>query len=168
MLDNYQTFIKIGKYVEKIDKNLTNTMNVQKNYSILLRDLRKDVEEFTVDYVKYLKDAQVHKEEKIVNSNNEFSSDNLDFNFSDDIDYFKDFNIEDFLNPEKGTRRWIEEQSEKLKVLIDEKNFKKAVSLVLDIRVSQLSDIDYDIKLELDSVYSYLIEKLTISISVNI
>ena len=50
--------MNIGKYVDRIDKNITNVMNTQKNYSILLQNLRKDVEEFTIDYVKYLKDVE--------------------------------------------------------------------------------------------------------------
>ena len=40
-------FINIGKYVDKIDKNITQTISAQKKYSNLISNLRKDIEEFS-------------------------------------------------------------------------------------------------------------------------
>lgn len=77
-----------------------------------------------------------------------------------------DFNIEEFLNPKKGTKRWLEEQPERLRVLIDEKKYEECKNLIKEIRYSELDLIDYETKLELDQVYNYFIEKLTVSIAV--
>ena len=46
-MGNYEIFINIGKYVDKIDKNITQTISAQKEYSNLLSNLRKDIEEFS-------------------------------------------------------------------------------------------------------------------------
>ena len=46
LLGNYEVFINIGKYVDRIDKNITQTISAQKEYSNLLSNLRKDIEEF--------------------------------------------------------------------------------------------------------------------------
>jgi hypothetical protein len=163
LLGNYQTFMNIGKYVDRIDKNIANLMNSQKNYSILLSNLQKDVEAFSIDYVKYLKD--VENEEAKLRENNKKNQ--LYFEEFDDLEKAleEDFQLEDFLNPQKGTKRWLEEQPEKLRVLIDEKNFNECVKLVKEIRDCELELVDYDTKLEIDNVYNYLIEKLTVSIS---
>lgn len=174
LLENYQTFIKIGKFVDRIDKNIGNTMSTyklifidtQKNYSMLLRDLRKDVEEFTIDYVKYLKEAEYTRSKE-----SELKERLEDFHFEDLEGLEKavenNFSLDDFLNPKKGSKRWLEEQPEKMKVLIDEKKFGDCVALMKEIRKSDLDIVDYDVKLELDQVYNYLIERLTISIGVN-
>jgi hypothetical protein len=126
-----------------------------------LQNLRKDVEEFTIEYMKYLKDSE---EERTRESEAKERLGNFYYEFEDTQE--PDFTIEDFLNPEKGTKRWLEEQPEKLRVLIDEKKFNEAVLLVKEIRVCDIERVDYDIKIEIDNVYNYLIEKLTISISV--
>jgi hypothetical protein len=55
LLENYEVFINIGKYVDKIDKNITKTISAQKEYSNLLSNLRKDIEEFSFSFSKYLK-----------------------------------------------------------------------------------------------------------------
>ncbi len=78
-----------------------------------------------------------------------------------------DFNIDDFLNPKKGSKNWLEEQPEKIKVLIEERKYEEAVKLILEIRECDLGNADYENKLEIDNVYNFLIEKLTINISVN-
>jgi hypothetical protein len=126
-----------------------------------LQNLRKDVEEFTIDYMKYLKDAE---EERTRENEAKQRLGNFYYEFEDNKE--ADFSIEDFLNPERGTKRWLEEQPEKLRVLIDEKKFNDAVVLLKEIRLCEVERVDYDIKTELDDVYNYLIEKLTISISV--
>jgi hypothetical protein len=95
------------------------------------------------------------------------------FRFEDDLEALEssigtNFELEDFLNPKKGTKRWLEEQPERLRVMIDEKKYKECVNLIDDIRDCNLEIVDYDVKLEIDQVYNYLIEKLTISISVMI
>lgn len=166
LLGNYQTFMNIGKYVDRIDKNISGLMNTQKNYSILLQNLRKDVEEFTIDYVKYLKDVEQEEnktKEQIIRE----KSDKLYFEEFDVLEKAmeEDFKLDEFLNPKKGTKRWLEEQPEKLRVLIDEKKFVDCVKLVKEIRECELELIDYETKLEIDNVYNYLIEKLTVSIS---
>jgi hypothetical protein len=170
LLDNYHTFMNIGKYVEKMDMNITNVLSnfdinidTQKTYSQLLQNLRKDVEEFTIEYMKYLKDAE---EQRTRENEAKERLGNFYYEFEDTQE--PDFTIEDFLNPEKGTKRWLEEQPEKLRVLIDEKKFNEAVQLVKEIRICEVERVDYDIKIELDNVYNYLIEKLTISISVKL
>ena len=56
LLENYSTFISIGKYVDRIDKEISSLITSQKNYSNLIHNLRKDVEEFSFGYSKYLKD----------------------------------------------------------------------------------------------------------------
>lgn len=165
LLNNYQTFMNIGKYVDRVDKNISNLMNTQKNYSILLQNLRKDVEEFTIDYVKYLKD--VEKEEAKTLKEEGVNDGKLYF---EEVDVLEraleaDFKLDDFLNPKKGTKRWLEEQPERLRVLIDEKKFLECVRLVNEIRESELDLVDFETKLDLDNVYNYLIEKLTVSIS---
>ena len=55
LLGNYEILINIGKYVDKIDKNITQTISSQKEYSNLLSNLRKDIEEFSFSFSKYLK-----------------------------------------------------------------------------------------------------------------
>jgi len=166
LLKNYQIFMNIGKYVEKVDKNITNLMNSQKPYSGLLQDLRKDVEEFTIDYTKYLK--EIEKEEQ--RAKEKKTKEHKDRIYFDEFDNFENvfesgFDLDEFLNPKNGTKRWLEEQPEKLRVLIDEKKFTDCVKLMKEIRISQLDIIDYETKIELDNVYNYLIEKLTVSIS---
>ena len=79
LLINYQLFMNIGKYVDRIDKNLTNVTSLQKIYSNNLQQLRKDVENFSVDYVQYLKDLEQNNESE---SGNNKSKNNL---------YFDDF-----------------------------------------------------------------------------
>ncbi|MCQ2819675.1 MAG: hypothetical protein MJ252_20615, partial [archaeon] len=129
LLQNYGLFIDVGKYVEKIDQNILTAMQTQKDYSSLIQNLRKDVEEFSMSYSKY------------INQNNE-GMNNLQENENKNIYLFeipeegsefteKNFNIEEFFNPKEGSRKWFEEKTEELKVLIDEKKFDEAVKLVL-------------------------------------
>ena len=128
----------------------------------MLQNLRKDVEEFTIDYMKYLKEAEEDR-----NRENDIKARMGKFNYEEiDTAYDSNFQIEYFLNPDKGSKRWIEEQPEKLRVLIDEKKFLECINLIKDIRSCNLEKVDYDVKIELDQVYNYLIEKLTICISV--
>lgn len=113
--------------------------------------------------MKYLKEAQEDR-----NRENQAKERIGKFNLEDyDPINEADFQIEDFLNPEKGTKRWIEEQPERLRVLIDEKKFVECINLVKEIRLCDIEKVDYDVKIDIDNVYNYLIEKLTISISVN-
>ena len=55
LLGNYEIFINKGKYVDKIDKNITQIIFVQKEFSNLSSNLRKDIEEFSFSISKYLK-----------------------------------------------------------------------------------------------------------------
>ncbi len=114
--------------------------------------------------MKYLKEAQDDRNRETQ------ARERVDKFHLEDNDpiYDSNFQIEDFLNPEKGTKRWIEEQPEKLRVLIDEKKFNECINLVRDIRGCDFEKVDYDVKIEVDNVYNYLIEKLTICVSVNI
>ena len=158
LLTNYSTFINIGKFVDKIDQNISDLMNSQKEYSNLIQNLRKDVEEFSFSYSKYLKDNK--KNEKINKKNEEIYF----FEPIENDSIEKNFNLDEFLNPSKGKKKWLEEQPEKMRVLIDEKKFDEAVNLVKEIRESDLGSIDFQTRISMDDTYNYLIEKLTLNI----
>ena len=158
LLTNYSTFINIGKFVDKIDQNISDLMNSQKEYSNLIQNLRKDVEEFSFSYSKYLKDNK--KNEKINKKNEEIYF----FEPIENDSIEKNFNLDEFLNPSKGKKKWLEEQPEKMRVLIDEKKFDEAVNLVKEIRQSDLGSIDFQTRISMDDTYNYLIEKLTLNI----
>ena len=160
LLTNYSTFINIGKFVDKIDQNISDLMNAQKDYSNLIQSLRKDVEEFSFSYSKYLKDSK-NQNEKISKKNEEIYTFEEIENF-DSIE--KNFNLDEFLNPSKGKKKWLEEQPERMRVLIDEKKFDDAVNLVKEIRESDLGSIDFETRILMDDTYNYLIEKLTLNI----
>ena len=163
--------MNIGKYVEKIDKNIGSvmcniviTLAAQKAYSSYLQNLRKNVEEFSIDYIKYLKEVEIiDSKENKKNTN----SDNIYFELNEEEAKTVEFNIDEFLNPQKGSKKWLEEQAEKIRVLINEKKYPESLNLIKEIRNYDLENIDYDMKNEIDNVYNYLIEKLTISVSVN-
>jgi hypothetical protein len=70
------------------------------------------------------------------------------------------------LNPEKGSKNWLEEQPERIGVLIEERKYSEAVNLILEVRSSHLGNADYVTIIEIDNIYNILIEKLTINISV--
>jgi hypothetical protein len=78
----------------------------------------------------------------------------------------EEFYIDDFLNPPKGSKNWLQEQPEKIRVLIEEKKFHEAVFLIKEIRMFDLDVINYETKMEIDQVYNFMIEKLTVNISV--
>ena len=158
LLTNYSTFINIGKFVDKIDQNISDLMNSQKEYSNLIQNLRKDVEEFSFSYSKYLKDNK--KNEKINKKNEEIYF----FEPIENDSIEKNFNLDEFLNPSKGKKKWLEEQPEKMRVLIDEKKFDEAVNLVKEIKESDLGSIDFQTRILMDDTYNYLIEKLTLNI----
>jgi len=141
LLINYQLFMNIGKYVDRIDKNLTNVTSLQKIYSNNLQQLRKDVENFSVDYVQYLKDLEQNNESE---SGNNKSKNNLYFDDFNEKDDDEEFQLNNFLNPEKKSKRWLEEQPEKLRVLIDQKKFSESVELIKEIRSCDLDKIDYE------------------------
>jgi len=168
LLGNYELFINIGKYVDKIDKNITQTISAQKKYSNLLSNLRKDIEEFSFNFSKYLK---VMKEEE--NESNAFLENNnkdndkgvYKFEPIDDIELMEDnFDFEDFLNPGEGSDKWLSEHIEKLKMLIDGKKYDECINLIITLRKKDLSKLDYSNNIILDDAYNELIEKLTLSI----
>ena len=169
LLGNYELFINIGKYVDKIDKNITKTISAQKKYSNLLSNLRKDIEEFSFSFSKYLKTM---KDEE--NQGNAFLDNNADdinvknvykFETVDDVDLLEEnFDFEDFLNPGEGSDKWLSEHIEKLKMLIDEKKYDQCIDLILVLRKKDLSKLDYSNCIILDDAYNELIEKLTLSI----
>ena len=160
LLENYSTFISIGKYVDRIDKEISSLITSQKNYSNLIHNLRKDVEEFSFGYSKYLKD-----DVDAIPSMNDKDNDNNVYLFENVNDEDEnDFDIDSFLSPKQGDKKWIEEQSEKLRVMIDEKKFDDCVKVINDIRNCDLSIVDYDTRLAIDDVYSYFVEKITLAI----
>jgi hypothetical protein len=162
LLNNYETFISIGKYIDKIDKNISNAMESEKEYSNLIQNLRKDVESFSFNYSKYLKDIKDENEENKENDeSNTYKFENVgDMNILEE-----NFDLNDFLNPKEKGKKWLEEQSENLKVLIDNEKYDESIELVKKIRECDLSLIDYDILIDLDLTYKYLIEKLSRCIS---
>ena len=167
LLGNYELFINIGKYVDKIDKNITHTISAQKKYSNLISNLRKDIEEFSFSFSKYLKTM---KEEE--NQSNALLDNNVDniknvykFEPVDDLELMEDnFDFDDFLNPGEGSDKWLSEHIEKLKMLIDEKKYDDCINLLLTLRKKDLSKLDYSNTIILDDAYNELIEKLTLSI----
>ena len=167
LLGNYELFINIGKYVDKIDKNITQTISAQKKYSNLISNLRKDIEEFSFSFSKYLKTM---KEEE--NQSNALLDNNVDniknvykFEPVDDLELMEDnFDFDDFLNPGEGSDKWLSEHIEKLKMLIDEKKYDDCINLILTLRKKDLSKLDYSNTIILDDAYNELIEKLTLSI----
>ena len=167
LLGNYELFINIGKYVDKIDKNITHTISAQKKYSNLISNLRKDIEEFSFSFSKYLKTM---KEEE--NQSNALLDNNVDniknvykFEPVDDLELMEDnFDFDDFLNPGEGSDKWLSEHIEKLKMLIDEKKYDDCINLILTLRKKDLSKLDYSNTIILDDAYNELIEKLTLSI----
>ena len=167
LLGNYELFINIGKYVDKIDKNITKTISAQKKYSNLISSLRKDIEEFSFSFSKYLKTMK--DEENDVNSfiekNNKDNKNVYKFEPIDDVELMEDnFDFEDFLNPGEGSDKWLSEHIEKLKMFIDEKRYDDCINLILTLRKKDLSKLDYSNCIILDDAYNELIEKLTLSI----
>ena len=167
LLGNYELFINIGKYVDKIDKNITKTISAQKKYSNLISSLRKDIEEFSFSFSKYLKTMK--DEENDVNSfiekNNKDNKNVYKFEPIDDVELMEDnFDFEDFLNPGEGSDKWLSEHIEKLKMFIDEKKYDDCINLILTLRKKDLSKLDYCNCIILDDAYNELIEKLTLSI----
>ena len=167
LLENYEVFINIGKYVDKIDKNITKTISAQKEYSNLLSNLRKDIEEFSFSFSKYLKTM---KEEEL-DQNSIFENDKnknknvYTFESIDDIESMEEnFDFEDFLNPKEGSDKWLSENIEKFKMLIGEKKYDECINLILILRKNDLSKLDYNNCIILDEAYNELIEKLTLSI----
>ena len=169
LLGNYELFINIGKYVDKIDKNITQTISAQKKYSNLLSNLRKDIEEFSFSFSKYLKTMkdEENQERNAFFDNNINDSNKAVYKFEavDDVDIMEEnFDFEDFLNPGEGSDKWLSEHIEKLKMLIDEKKYDECIDLILILRKKDLSKLDYSNCIILDDAYNELIEKLTLSI----
>lgn len=177
LMDNYSVFTNIGKYVVKIEQSLSAISTSQKSYSSLLEQLRKDVEEFSIENSNgnskkgllsgtIQRNRSFHEElcdEALPKADREYE---LYFNPPIEAeDYMGIENIEEFLNPKPKSKRWLEEIPEKLKVLVDEKNFKEVIQIIKDIRDSDLTIINYDDKLKLDDCYNYLVEKLTICVN---
>ena len=121
------------------------------------------MEEFSIDYVKYLKEVEIIDSKE---NRNNAESDNIYFENPDEEAKGGEFNIDEFLNPQKGSKKWLEEQAEKIRVLINEKKYPESLKLIKEIRGYELENIDYDMKNEIDNVYNYLIEKLTVSVGV--
>lgn len=131
----------------------------------MLTDLRKDVESFNVNYSKYQKSIEDNmKKKQLEKELNHLYSDLKEDNEEQKIE---EFNIDDFLNPPKGSKNWLQEQPEKIRVLIEEKKYHEAVFLIKEIRMYDLDVINYETKMEIDHVYNFMIEKLTVNISVN-
>ena len=169
LLGNYELFINIGKYVDKIDKNITKTISAQKKYSNLLSNLRKDIEEFSFSFSKYLKTIKEEENQEgntfLENNIKENNNGVYKFEVVDDIDIMEEnFDFEDFLNPGEGSDKWLSEHIEKLKMLIDEKKYDQCIDLILLLRKKDLSKLDYSNSIILDDAYNELIEKLTLSI----
>jgi hypothetical protein len=137
-------------------------MEAEKEYSNLIQNLRKDVESFSFNYSKYLKETKDDNDEN--NNNNE--SNIYKFEPVGDMDFIEEnLDLEDFLHPKEKGKKWLEEQSENLKVLIDNEKFDESIELVNKIRDCDLGNIDYEILIDLDITYNYLIEKLSRAIS---
>ena len=168
LLGNYETFINIGKYVDKIDKNITQTISAQKEYSNLLSNLRKDIEEFSFSFSKYLKtmkDEENGDEASLIDKKNNKNKNVYTFEPVDDVELMEEnFDFNDFLNPVEGSNKWLSENIEKLKMLIDEKKYDESISIILMLRKNDLSKLDYNNCIILDEAYNELIEKLTLSI----
>jgi len=130
----------------------------------LLTELRKDVESFNVNSSKYQKSIDDNiKKKQLEKELNPIYNDYKDDNEENKIE---EFNIDDFLNPTKGSKNWLQEQPEKIRVLIEEKKYHEAVNLIKEIRMCDLEIINYETKMEIDEVYNFMIEKLTVNISV--
>ena len=168
LLGNYELFINIGKYVDKIDKNITQTISAQKKYSNLLSNLRKDIEEFSFSFSKYLKtmkDEENKEGNAFLDNNMEVNKNVYKFETVDEVDLMEEnFDFEDFLNPGEGSDKWLSEHIEKLKMLINEKKYDECIDLILILRKKELSKLDYSNCIILDDAYNELIEKLTLSI----
>ena len=167
LLENYEVFINIGKYVDKIDKNITKTISAQKEYSNLLSNLRKDIEEFSFSFSKYLKTMKEEElEQNSIFENDKNKNKNLyTFEPIDDIESMEEnFDFDDFLNPKEGSDKWLSENIEKFKMLIGEKKYEECINLILILRNNDLSKLDYNNCIILDEAYNELIEKLTLSI----
>ena len=163
LLGNYEVFINIGKFIDKIDKNITQTISAQKEYSNLLSNLRKDIEEFSFSFSKYLKTMK--EEEGEGNALNIKNNNVYTFETVDDIELMEEnFDFDDFLNPGEGSDKWLSENIEKVKMLIDEKKYDECINLILMLRKKDLSKLDYNNCIILDEAYNELIEKLTLSI----
>ena len=161
LLNNYESFINIGKYVERIDKSISQVTSAQKNYSGLIDNLRRDVEEFAFGYSTFMKDTIDENKTFEDNKNqNVYTFDLIEH----DEQNINEFNMEQFLNPKPGDKKWLEEQPEKLRVLINDKKYDECIKLIQQIRKVNLYNVDYDTKIELDNAYNYLVEKLTLSI----
>lgn len=99
LLGNYEIFINIGKYVDKIDKSVTQTIAAQKDYSNLLSSLRKDIEEFSFSFSKYLKTMKEEEgeENSILNNNKNNNKGVYTFEPVDDIELMEEnFDFDDF------------------------------------------------------------------------
>ena len=168
LLGNYELFINIGKFVDKIDKNITQTISAQKKYSNLISNLRKDIEEFSFSFSKYLKTMKEEENQSnsLMDTNNKENVKNVyKFEPVDDLEFMEEnFDFEDFLNPGEGSDKWLSEHIEKLKMLIDEKKYDACINLILTLRKKDLSKLDYSNTIVLDDAYNELIEKLTLSI----
>ena len=167
LLGNYELFINIGKYVDKIDKNITHTISAQKKYSNLISNLRKDIEEFSFSFSKYLKTMKEEENQSpgLLDNNIDNIKNVYKFEPVDDLELMEDnFDFEDFLNPGEGSDKWLSEHIEKLKMLIDEKKYDACINLILTLRKKDLSKLDYSNTIILDDAYNELIEKLTLSL----
>ena len=165
LLGNYEVFINIGKFVDKIDKNITQTISAQKEYSNLLSNLRKDIEEFSFSFSKYLKTMKEEEGDENVLMNKKNNNNIYTFEPVDDIELMEEnFDFDDFLNPGEGSDKWLSENIEKVKMLIDEKKYDECINLILMLRKKDLSKLDYNNCIILDEAYNELIEKLTLSI----
>lgn len=121
------------------------------------------MEEFSIDYIKYMKEVELIDSKE---NRNQSNKDNIYFESPEEEAKTVEFNIEEFLNPQKGSKKWLEEQAEKIRVLINEKKYPESLKLIKEIRNYELENIDYDMKNEIDNVYNFLIEKLTVSVGV--
>lgn len=136
--------------------------------------MRKDVENFNLDYFENKKKIEDNFNKKKIqkqrDEGNIFRTDTILIEVHEDAEDKEndDFDIDDFLNPKKGSKNWLEEQPEKIKVLMEERKYEEAVNLILEIRGCNLENADYDSKLEIDNVYNFIVEKLTINISVKL
>ena len=128
------------------------------------------MENYTVDFTQNRRELEENnykkKTSKTEKEENRLVTEFIENEEDEEDNQNDDFDIEDFLNPKLGSKNWLEEQPEKIRVLIEERKYDEAVHLLTTIRTSDLSNADYDTKLEIDSVYNFMIEKLTVNISV--
>lgn len=174
LMDNYSVFTNIAKHITKIDESVTCIMSSEKNYSILLQNLRRDIEEFNLNYNyfdNFINKIELSPEDKIETKDKKlvmeyFNTSHLECNNSFYLnDDYIEYNIEEFINPKVKSKRWLKEVPELIKVLVDEKNFEEALKVIFNIRNSDIYKVNYIDKIKIDESYNFLIENIILNMS---